>query len=244
MSNLLKWEMKQTLQSKVLWSITAVLTVGTLLLSLMAVSEGVQTGMELFRTNCSNFNSLLLFFIGIYAGIHITGAFEERKIQAAVMAGNNRFKVIASKLLSYSVSVAIISIITLSFTTIIAFAWKGTGNLEGSIGREVIARILVYTLAEVAFTAICFLLSMFIKNLGASIIVNMIALLVINSIGEMLIGQEWAYDFLKLTPLGQTFILIGDVSTGNLILAVVGALVCLGIILTCSFLKFKNEELK
>ena len=39
MSNLLKWEMKQTLQSKALWGITVTLTIGTLLLGLIAVSD-------------------------------------------------------------------------------------------------------------------------------------------------------------------------------------------------------------
>lgn len=244
MSNLLKWEMKQTLQSKSLWGITAILTIGTQLLGLIAVSEGVESGIELFLTSCTNFNTLLLFFIGIYAGIHITGAFEERKIQAAVMAGNSRFRVIATKLISFTISVAIISIIALSCSAVISFALKGTDNLGGSFGREVIARILVYSLVEVAFSAICFLLSMFMRNLGASIIVNLITLLILNSIGQALISYEWAHKFLKLTPLGQTFIMIGDVSTNNLVLAAAGALLTLGIILSVSFLKFKNEELK
>ncbi len=244
MKNLFRWEMKQTFSSKVFWWMGFALTAATVLMTLIPLSEDGYTGFDVFIQGCNNFNSFLLFFIGVYSGVHITGAFEERRIQAAVMAGNSRFSILLTKLISYSLSVALFSIVALTASAVLAFSVKGINGFDGSFCREVIVRIFAYTLVEVSFTSACFFVSMLIKNLGASIAVNLVAMLGLNSLGQMLISKHWAEGFMKFTPVGQTFILLYDADTKNLVSAVAASLIGLAFTIAFSFIRFRKEELK
>ena len=110
--------------------------------------------------------------------------------------------------------------------------------------REVVLRIVVYTLVEVAFVSICFFLSMLVKSLGAAIGVNLVSMLVLNIVGQMLVSKEWAVNFMKCTPLEQTFMLLVDASTKNLIVSVAASVLGLAVTVTLSYIKFRKEELK
>jgi len=244
MKNLFRWEMKQTFSSKTFWGMGIALSAATLLMTLMPLSEDVYTGFDVFIHGCNNFNSFLIFFIGIFAAIHVTGAFEERKIQAAVMAGNSRFSVLAAKLGSFCLSVTIFSITALTSSALLAFSVKGMDGFHGSFFREVIVRIAAYTLVEVSFASVCFFLSTMVKNHGASVTVNLIALLGLNSVVQLLIGKQWAEKLLEFTPVGQTFILLADAGTKNTIVSVVVSLLGLAVTMALSFIKFRKEELK
>jgi len=244
MKNLIRWEMKQTFSSKAFWGIGIALTTATVLMTLMPLSEDKYTGFDVFIHGCNNFNSFLVFFIGVYSGIHITGAFEDRRIQAAVMAGNSRFSILAAKLISYSLSVALFSIAALTASAVLAFSVKGMDGFDGNFFREVIVRIFAYTLVEVSFSSACFFISMLVKNLGASIAANLVAMLGLNSLAQPLIGKEWAEGIMKFTPAGQTFMLIADASTKNLIISAVASLLGLAVTMALSFVKFRKEELK
>lgn len=244
MKNLLKWELKQTFGLKVFWGIGITLTLmNTLFLVFTFINEG-RRGFELFLQGCSDCNSLLLLFIGIYAGVHVTGAFEDRKIQAAVMAGNSRFNIMAIKLLSFSLSVGAFCISVMCASLAFGLLTEGTVLLWNDFFREVILRIVAYTLVEISFVSICFFLSMLVKNLGAAIAVNLVSMLVLNIIGQTLISREWSVDFMKFTPLGQTFLLIGDAGINNLIISVVASFLGLGLTMVLSYIKFRGEELK
>ena len=244
MRNLLLWELKQTFQSKAFWGIGLALTlINTIFLVITSV-DGGQRGFELFLQGCSDFNSLILFFIGIYAGIHVTGAFEERKIQAAVMAGNSRFNILAVKLLSFSLSVGAFCISALCASLVVGALTKGSQIFVDDFFREVMLRIVVYTLVEISFVSICFFVSMLVKSLGAAIVVNLVSMLVLNILGQMLISKGWAVNFMKYTPLGQTFLLLGDASINNLVISVAASVLGLGVIMVLSYIKFRREELK
>jgi ABC-type transport system involved in multi-copper enzyme maturation permease subunit len=110
--------------------------------------------------------------------------------------------------------------------------------------REVVLRIVAYTLVEVAFVSACFFLSMLVKSLGAAIAVNLVSMLMLNFLGQILISEEWAVDFMRFTPLGQTFLLLADVSNKNLIVSVVASVIGLIVVLGLSYMKFRKEELK
>ena len=69
-------------------------------------------------------------------------------------------------------------------------------------------------------------------------------MLVLNIVGQMLISKEWTVDFMKFTPLGQTFLLLGDVSTNNMIISVVASILGLAVTMVLSYTKFRREELK
>ena len=105
-------------------------------------------------------------------------------------------------------------------------------------------RIALYPLVEVSFSSVCFFLSMMVKNLGASVMVNLVALLGLNSLVQPLIGKEWAEGIIKYTPVGQTFMLLADASTKNLIVSAAVSLLGLAVTMVLSFVKFRNEELK
>ncbi len=244
MKNLLKWEMKQTFSSKAFWGIGIALTAATVLMSLMPLSESKYTGFDVFIHSCNNYNSFLVFFIGVYSGIHTTGAFEERRIQAAVMAGNSRFSILTAKLISFSLSVALFCIAALTASAVLVFSIKGMNGFEYNFFRDVVIRGAGYTLVEVSFASVCFFLSMLVKKLGASIAVNLVAMLGLNSLAQPLIGKEWAEGFIKFTPVGQTFMLLADVSTKNLIVSVAASLLGLTVTVVLSYIKFRKEELK
>ena len=244
MRNLLKWELKQTFQSKAFWGFGITLTLMNIIFLFITSIDGELGGFELFMQGCSDYNSFILLFIGIFAGIHVAGAFEERKIQAAVMAGNSRFNILAVKLFSYSLSVAAFSICAMGTSLIVGVLTNEGVTFVDDFFREVVLRIAAYTLVEISFVSICFFLSMLVKNLGAAIGVNLVSMLVLNSVGQMLISKEWAVNFMKFTPLGQTFLLLGDASTKNLIVSVVASVLGLAVTVTLSYIKLKKEELK
>ncbi len=244
MKNLLKWELKQTLQSKAFWGFGITLTLMNTIFLIITSVDGGQRGFALFLQGCSDYNSFILLFIGVFAGIHVAGAFEERKIQPAVMAGNSRFNILAVKLFSYSLSVATFSICAMGASIIVGVLTNEGVTFVDYFLREVILRIVAYTLVEVAFVSICFFLSMLVKNLGAAVAVNLVSMLVLNSVGQMLISKEWAVSFMKFTPLGQTFLLLGDASINTLVSSVVASVLGLGITMALSYIKFRKEELK
>ncbi len=244
MKNLLKWEAKQTFSSKAFRGMGIALTAATLLMTLMPLSEDSNTGFDVFIHGCNNFNSFLIFFIGIFSAIHVTGAFEQRKIQASVMAGNSRFSILSAKLGSFCLSVALYSLTALTASAVLAFSVKGMDSFEGSFFREVIIRIVFYALVEASFASICFFLSMLVKNIGASVTVNLIALLALNSAVQPLIGKEWAENLLRFTPVGQTFMFLADAGSKNLVFAVITSVLWLFATLLVSYAKFRKEELK
>lgn len=244
MRNLLKWELKQTFQSKAFWGFGITLTLMNIIFLFITSIDGELGGFELFMQGCSDYNSFILLFIGIFAGIHVAGAFEERKIQAAVMAGNSRFNILAVKLFSYSLSIAAFSICAMGASLIGGVLTNEGVTFVDDFFREVVLRIVAYTLVEVAFVSICFFLSMLVKSLGAAIGVNLVSMLVLNIVGQMLISKEWAVNFMKFTPLGQTFMLLVDASTKNLIVSVAASVLGLSVTVTLSYIKFRKEELK
>ncbi|WP_034450074.1 ABC transporter permease [Butyrivibrio sp. AE2032] len=244
MRDLLKWEMKNTLKSKAFWGLGAAFVIGTFLLLLIPITEGGNTGFDMYLSTLNDFNSLLLFFIGAFAGIHITGAFDERRIQAAVMAGNSRLSILFAKILSYSFSVAAFCTISVLVSSITAFAVGGAGEMDGSFLRAVIIRGFVFILVETAFSNICVLISLLVKNLGAAIAVNLISLITIYSVAEIFIGRDHVLDVLRFTPLGQLFLLFFDVSNFNLITASAVSVAAIALTLGLCYLKFRKEELK
>ena len=242
MKNLLKWELKQTFNSKAFWGFMIAFISGTLLFALQ--DENVKTGLDSLLINCNNFNSLILLVIGIYSGIQVAGAFEERKIQAAVMAGNSRFNILISKLLSFSISVAIYAITSITISTVVEFMITSKSGIEGDFFREVILRGGAYVLAEVSFASLTFLVSMMVKNLGASITINLFVMILTNSLVESVINEKWAEPIIKYTPVGQTLLLITDASTSNLLTSVFASILFIIIIMIVVYIKFRKEELK
>ena len=245
MGNLLKWEMKQTFSSKSFWIIGgAIITLPALMLfATLALSSGM-TGYNAFLEGLSNYNAFVIFLIGVFAGIHVTGAFEGRKIQSAVMAGNSRFAILMAKFISYSTAVALFSVASIAISTALAFGMQGVNGIDGSFTREIIARALVYTVVEIAYSATCFFASMLVRHLGGAIGLNLGLMLMSNVIAQILLNFAWAERFVKLTPVGQSMFVLMDMSNSNIAVALVTSVVAIAAVLALSYVKFRREELK
>ena len=232
MNSLLKWEMKQTFSSKSFWIIGgALITLPALLLfATLALSSGM-TGYNAFLEGLSNYNAFVIFLIGVFAGIHVTGAFEGRKIQSAVMAGNSRFAILMAKFISYSTAVALFSVASIAISTALAFGMQGVNGIDGSFTREIIARALVYTVVEIAYSATCFFASMLVRHLGGAIGLNLGLMLMSNVIAQILLNFAWAERFVKLTPVGQSMFVLMDMSNGNIAVALVTSVVAVAAVL-------------
>ena len=245
MTSLYKWEMKQTFTSKSFWIMGASLVaLPALLLMLSLHFGGSPSGFDAYIEGLNNYNAFVIFLIGVFAGIHVTGAFEGRKIQSAVMAGNSRFNILMAKFTSFAAVVTVYSLVAIAVSSLIAFAMAGINGIDGSFVREVIARALVYTVVEIAYSATCFLASMLVKHQGGAIGLNTGLMLVSNLAAQILLNFDWAEKFVKLFPVGQTMFVLGDMSNKNVALALVSSIVTFAAVIALSYLKFRRQELK
>ena len=245
MGNLLKWEMRQTFTSKSFWILGASLVALPALLIIAMITFGSEfTGYDVFLEGLNTYNAFVIFLIGVFAGIHVTGAFEGRKIQSAVMAGNSRFNILLAKFISFSTAVALFSVSSIAVSSVIGFAAAGVTGLDGSFARVIIARALVYTVVEIAYSATCFLASMFIKHQGGAIGFNTGLMLMTNVTAQILLNFDWAEKFVRLTPVGQTMFVIADFSNSNIVMALVTSVVAIAAIIALSYVKFRRQELK
>ncbi|MBR4915154.1 MAG: hypothetical protein IKZ42_07750 [Clostridiales bacterium] len=245
MGNLLKWEMRQTFTSKSFWILGASLVALPALLIIAMITFGSEfTGYDVFLEGLNSYNAFVIFLIGVFAGIHVTGAFEGRKIQSAVMAGNSRFNILLAKFISFSTAVALFSVSSIAVSSVIGFAAAGVTGLDGTFARVIIARALVYTVVEIAYSATCFLASMFIKHQGGAIGLNTGLMLMTNLAAQILLNFDWAEKFVRLTPVGQTMFVIADFSNSNIVMALATSVVAIAAIIALSYAKFRRQELK
>ena len=145
---------------------------------------------------------------------------------------------------SFSVTVALFSIISLALSTAVAFAMKGTGGIEGTFERSVIARTAVFAVIEIGYASACFLSSMYIRHPGGAIGFNLMLMMSLNIASQTLIEHKWAEKYLRLIPAGQAIFIIADFSNKNILMALTSALVAFVTVLAFSYVKFGKEELK
>ncbi len=242
--DLIKWEIKQTLKSKSFWSIGIAILILCNVFHIVDYIKGGVTGYDMFMGNCNDFVSTSMLLIGIFAGLHITGALEDRKIQAAIMAGNSRAKVLGAKYISYVMTICIYFVTATIIPSIIGFIRFGTAVEGGSFMIDVVLASLFFLISEISLFSICFLISMLMKKSGFAIIINMITMLGIMVGTQFLSFKEWGQKILEYSPLGQymtslgapcakTFAIAGGISAAFIIL-----------IMAASFMHFRKEELK
>ena len=245
MGSLLKWEMKQTLSSKHFWILGAALVLLPAALLLATVAFGAEyTGFQAFLEGLNNYNAFVIMLIGVFTGIHVTGAFEGRKIQSAVMAGNSRFSILMAKFMSFSIVVALYSIAAILVSTAIAFGTYGVTGLDGSFGRVIIVRTLVFIFVEIAYSATSFFASMLVRHQGGAIGLNLGLMLMTNLAAQIFLNFEWSEKFVRLTPAGQAMLIVGDLSNKNIVMALTASVIAIAAVIALSFLKFRREELK
>ena len=242
--DLIKWELKQTFRSKIFWTIGILMFLLGNVFHITDYTSGELGGYDLFLGSCNDFNSLATFFIGIFAALHITGAFEDRKISAAVMAGNSRAKVLAANFVSFATSIALFFATSVILPSTVCFAVFGAEIYDGSFIRNVIVRSLIFIFAEISCFSICFLTSLLCKKTGFATVLNLGISLTL-SIGVQIVAmKEWGMNIIKFTPVGQSMMVIGDVSNSNLALASAVCTVFLAAAAALSYMRFRREEIK
>ncbi|MBP5775427.1 MAG: hypothetical protein J6W36_07000 [Clostridiales bacterium] len=242
--DLFKWEMKQMLKTKVFWFIGGAFTILTMLFHAETLIKGGVGGYEVFLNLLNDFSSLSTFFIGIFAGLHVTGAFEDRRMQAAVMAGNSRIKVLFAKFASFVTAIFMYFTASVIVPATVGFIRFGTACEDGSFLRSVVARGSMYLLAEISACTLCFIIAMLCNKPGIAVIVNMITMITANIAAQMILGKEWGMDVLKFIPQGQKMIVLGDMSNRNSVIALTVCIAFALLVFAGSYVKFRKEELK
>ena len=242
--NLYKWEMKQMFRTKVFWFIGGAFVFLMYLLHSEDLIKGGVGGYELFLNLCRDFRSASLFFTGIFAGLHITGAFDDRRMQAAVMAGNSRAKVLLTKFASFASAIALYFATSVLLPATIGFIRFGTVCEDGSFLRNVVARAPLYLLTEIAVCSICFIISMLCKKPGIAVIVNMVTTLTASLAVQFIALKPWGENVLRYLPHGQNAIVFSDMSNKNCVLALGVCIAFIAIVIMGSYAKFRKEELK
>lgn len=230
------------LKSKAFFGFGIVFVLGLLLMLLEIESWNDITGYESFLRNCNNLNSVFVLGMGIYSGIHVATAFEERKIQAAVMAGNSRLNIILAKLLSFSIVIAIYTLVSVGISSVIGFLLAkemGTGSL-----KTVIIQIVLFTFAQIALHSICFVISMIVKKLGTAIALNSISLIALNVLYELFLEKKYAEPILKFIPATQVYLSLENTGISNMLISIIVSAFGILSSVFVTYVLFRKNELK
>ena len=242
MNNLIKWELKQTFKSKAFWGFAVFYIFSALLLLVDISGDDSKTMYDAFLTNMNNTNGFFMLALGIFCGIHFAGAFEERKVQAAIMAGNSRMSIIMSKLLSFSIVTTIYSALALGIGSIISYVSFEEVGVDSWMTP--VTQSLIFTFAWVALASICFIISMLVKKVGAAIAINVGILLVSNTVAQLVMEKELGFKICKFTPIGQTLLSITNTSRADITTSVVASGIGLLLTAVAAFIIFRRTELK
>lgn len=242
--DLIKWEFKQTLKSRSFWVIGIALLILCNVFHIPDYINGGVTGYDIFFANCEDFSSTALLFLGIFTGLHVTGALEDRKIQAAVMAGNSRAKVLGAKYISFVMTIILYFVTATAIPSAIGFMRFGTAVEGGTFMNNVVLSGLFFLIAEISLFSLCFLFSMLVKKSGFAIIINMITMIGSMVATQFIATKEWGIKFLEYTPFGQYMTTLGDPCSKTFAITGVTAVVFIALVLAASFMHFRKEELK
>jgi len=242
---ILNWEFRGLFKSgKFAGTFILMLLVGASYIGI-GMSDGVKSGFEGF-IGASNFVTSTLYLAGsVFAGVFFTSAFQERMIQSAVMAGNSRFRIVISKCIAYYSALMIFILLpiltaTLTMTGILGVGTIAAGNIIWVMLRTVILVILV----NIATMSVCIPISFFTKNIGLSIGINVGVILVWYGLTQSFITNPQVLKVLQYTSMGQSFLIFGELSGGDVLRTAVVSAVTIFISIFAAYTKFRKEELK
>lgn len=242
MNSLIKWELKQTFKSKAFWGFGVFYTISALLLLVDISGTDQGTMYNSFLTNMNNTNAFFMLALGIFCGIHFAGAFEERRIQAAIMAGNSRMSIIMSKMLSFSLVMTIYSVLALGIGSIISYVSFEEVGVDSWMTP--VTQSLIFTFAWVSFASICFITSMLVKKTGAAIAINVVTFLVSDLVAQLVMEKELGIKIIKFTPIGQTMLSLVNTSKADITTSVLVSGIGLLLTFVIASIIFRRTELK
>ena len=242
MNSLIKWELKQTFKSKAFWGFAVFYTISALLLLVDISGTDQGTMYNSFLTNMNNTSAFFMLSLGIFCGIHFAGAFEERRIQAAIMAGNSRMSIIMSKMLSFSLVMTIYSVLALGIGSIISYVSFEEVGVDSWMTP--VTQSLIFTFAWVSFASICFITSMLVKKTGAAIAINVVTFLVSDLVAQLVMEKELGSKIIKFTPIGQTMLSLVNTSKADITTSVLVSGIGLLLTFVIASIIFRRTELK
>lgn len=244
MKNLMRWEFQRLFKSKSFIGVWVFITLFGLVYLIFGYNDGCKSGYE-FMVGTINYISSLLELVGpIYAGICFSNAFEERCIQAEVMAGYSRIQVLISKLCNFLCSITIFILTPLILNTLITSCIFGIGEISDTFFNSMVLMPLALLLSNLAFLSICMFVSFCVHGIGVTIGVNMAVILILYGITQSAIDNESLHSILSFTSVGQSFLILINSSLSNLLLAIAVAFITIFLVLVITYIKFRNQELK
>lgn len=245
MSKILQWEFRRLFKSgEFVGTFIIMLLIGASYIGI-GMFHGVKSGFDGLM-GASNFIASSLYIVGpVFAGIYFASAFQERMIQSAVMAGNNRFKIVISKCIGYYTALIIfifcpILIATLTMSGILGIGTITTGNIILVMLRTVLLVILV----NIATMSVCIPISFFTKSIGLSIGINLGVIIIWNGLTQSFIQNPQVMKVLQYTSMGQSFLMFGELSGRDILRIVVVSAITIFTSIFVAYIKFRKEELK
>lgn len=245
MKNLLHWEFKGLFKTARFKGMFLFMIFIGLIYVGIGYADGIHTGEEFFAGACDFVVSALYMAGAVFAGICITSAYQDRLIQSAVMAGNSRFAVLMSKSLVYFISLAIFILCPVLLSFLISSFIIGIG--EFTRGLPVIGTLgtaSLVLLVNLASLSVCIPISFFIKSIGASIGVNVAVMILWYGLTQSFVTNPGVMYLLGYTTMGQSFLIYGDLTSTDVVKAVIVSILTIFISVFITFVKFSKEELK
>lgn len=245
MGRLFKWDLVGLVNTKKFKGMFGFMFVLALAYIGIAYVDDIRTGMEFFIGSCDFVVSTLYIVGAVFAGSYMTAAFQERMIQSAVMSGHSRIQVVLSKSLVYLGSMLVFILIPVVVTSVIFTIIFGFGQaVTGESIVFLIRVILLSLLVNLASMSVCIPISFFAKSIGSSIGINVAVILLWYGITQSFVTNEKVFKILSFTTMGQSFLVYGDMTSADVIKAVVISFITIIVCLAITYFKFDKEELK
>ncbi len=171
-----------------------------------ALSQGQIThGYEVFFQQFIELRSLIFVFAGVFSGLFIGEDFSSRTVQLEIASGYSRFSILLSKTIAYMVGVCLLIIIQVFIVTFTTTLINGFGiGMTVEVLGNMLRAILMFMFLACACSMICVMTSFGIKNVGTTIAVNMLLLVIIDGLfqaGAML--SATGMKIYEVTPFVQ-----------------------------------------
>lgn len=242
MRRLIKWDFRNSILKKRFFIMCAIIIVLTFVTMSYDLIKHTMDGYGYFIAASGNTASFIAMLAAIFAGISISGSYNDRTLQAAVCAGMRRTKIAFIKCFWFFVAVAVFYVIPVVSFTAISTAMYDFSGVPGSIGKYVISLFFLTLLTVFASASVYLPLTFSLKHSGAAVGIGIGVYAAINIISTLL--AEYKPRIAEWLPWNQTILLVQELSTSMIFKTIIS---CFGLIVICigfSIFQFNRTELK
>lgn len=255
MSNLLKAEQFKLRRNKTFWVLLLVSAGLSALLHLLVITDWWMMENTVFdKAGLKELNALGVFtlplffnlFVSTLAGFYISNEFSQSGvIKNQIISGNKRSHIYLAKFIVFSLGAILIVAVVPLLTGFIEIILMGHSELLSSSTLQFLGiSFTLFTLQLIAFTAIIALIAVITEDSGKTIIISIVFTIIMFAIEKL--GKasfiEWLYEhsiFSQFTAVFQYHITDGDIMKAIMI-----ALITLAVVLACGIWYFSKKEIK